>query len=256
MLIDRSFIMLKGLGPTRERRLWDDGILDWDAFLAAKDLKGIGKERKRYYDGMAGAIKSHIERQDVRFLARHLPHGEHWRLYGMAAPRAAFIDIETDGLSHHSLMTVVGIMVGERLHTFVRGRNMTRSAIGKCLWGIRMLVTFNGSSFDLPFIEREFPGLLPLRTVPHMDLRYVAKRVDLCGGLKAIEARLGVRREAEVQMLAGHDAVRLWKIWERKGHKRALELLVDYNREDVKNMRPIADIVCKRLEERFTPTTA
>jgi len=203
---------------------------------------------------MASAIKSHIERDDVRYLARHLPHREHWRLYGMARSRAAFIDIETDGLSHHAVMTVVGIMVGERLHTFVRGRNMTRTAIGRCLWGVRMLVTFNGSSFDLPFIEREFPGLLPTGTVPHMDLRHVARRVDLTGGLKVIEGKLGVRRDAEVQMLAGHDAVRLWKIWERKGHKRALELLVDYNREDVKNMRPIADTVCKRLEERFSPT--
>lgn len=200
---------------------------------------------------MASVIKAHIEREDVRFLARQLPRREHWRLYGMAGTRAAFIDIETDGLSNRALMTIVGIMVGDRLHTFVRGRNMNRSAIKDCLWGVRMLVTFNGSSFDLPIIEREFPGLLPLGTVPHMDLRHIAKRVELTGGLKAIEARLGVTREAEVQMLAGHDAVRLWRLWERKGHKRALELLVDYNREDVKNMRPIADVVCKRLEEQF-----
>jgi uncharacterized protein YprB with RNaseH-like and TPR domain len=44
-------------------------------------------------------------------------------------------------------------------------------------------------------------------------------------------------------MLAGDDAVRLWRVWERKGHKRALELLVDYNREDAKNLAPLADIL-------------
>jgi uncharacterized protein YprB with RNaseH-like and TPR domain len=50
-------------------------------------------------------------------------------------------------------------------------------------------------------------------------------------------------RDPEVQMLAGDDAVRLWRVWERKGHKRALELLVDYNKEDAKNLAPLASIL-------------
>jgi hypothetical protein len=51
-------------------------------------------------------------------------------------------------------------------------------------------------------------------------------------------------------MLAGDDAVRLWRVWNTKGHKRALELLVDYNKEDVKNLAPLASILYRIMGMR------
>ena len=51
-------------------------------------------------------------------------------------------------------------------------------------------------------------------------------------------------------MLAGDDAVRLWRVWRAKGHKRALELLVDYNKEDVKNLAPLASILYRIMGMR------
>jgi uncharacterized protein YprB with RNaseH-like and TPR domain len=52
-------------------------------------------------------------------------------------------------------------------------------------------------------------------------------------------------------MIAGNDAVRLWSVWERKRHKRALEVLVDYNKEDVVNLAPVTRIIFQFLEQRL-----
>ena len=56
----------------------------------------------------------------------------------------------------------------------------------------KCLVTFNGTMFDLKFIEKHIPGLkLP---VAHVDLRFLARRVSWTGGQKAIEEVVGVER--------------------------------------------------------------
>ncbi len=34
-MLNHTFIHLPGIGPHRERKLWDQGILDWNCFLDA-----------------------------------------------------------------------------------------------------------------------------------------------------------------------------------------------------------------------------
>ena len=51
-------------------------------------------------------------------------------------------------------------------------------------------------------------------------------------------------------MLCSHDAVYLWRIWERKRSANALRLLLDYNRADTENLRRVADEVCRRMARK------
>ena len=111
----------------------------------------------------------------------------------------------------------------------------------------KMLVTFCGSAFDLPFIRRSFTGLHLDQL--HVDLCFLLKRLGFSGGLKQIEGRLGIRRRPETVGLDGYDAVRLWNAHLR-GSDEALDLLLAYNEEDVMNMETLLAHGCAELAKK------
>jgi uncharacterized protein YprB with RNaseH-like and TPR domain len=145
-----------------------------------------------------------------------------------------------------SAITVVGVLVGDRFTSIVRWRDLTRGRLAEALGDASMLVTFNGAGFDLPMLRTHYP--VPALEMPHLDLRFAARRVGLGGGLKRVERCLGIARDREFAMMTGKDAVRLWRLWERKGNAKALRLLLKYNEADVVNMRTVANEVCARAE--------
>ncbi len=53
--------------------------------------------------------------------------------------------------------------------------------------------------------------------------------------------------------LSGQDAVRLWHEYER-GDDAALETLVEYNRADTENMKPLMETVADRLHRQVFET--
>ena len=57
----------------------------------------------------------------------------------------------------------------------------------------------------------------------------------LYGGLKAVERKLGIPRN--VMGVDGSEAVRLWWRSEDDGDQGTLDTLLEYNREDVGNLR-------------------
>ncbi|MBM4248049.1 MAG: exonuclease [Euryarchaeota archaeon] len=240
-MLRRSFVLLRGVGRRTERHLRSLGVVDWKGFLAAPQIAGIGKARKAALDAHLRALDRCLERGNAATLAQALPPSEKWRLYPDFRDRAAFLDIETTGLDLPATVTVVGITVGRDHTPLVRGVNLSKAAIERALRPARIIVTFNGSSFDLPALRMAFPGLE--LDLPHIDLRHLAPRAGIRGGLKKVERILGIRRAREVRMLCSHDAVYLWRIWERKRSGNALRLLIDYNRADVENLRAVADAV-------------
>jgi hypothetical protein len=234
-----SHILLPGVGHMTERRLWDAGVSTLDDFVATPRVRGVSRKRKRGLDPVAWrAIEAHAS-GDSRFFARRLPVREAWRMYRHFAPDAAFLDIETSGMSRQSAVTLVGVWrPGAGFTPLIRGRGLTAGAITEALRGARLLVTFNGAGFDVPFIRDQFPSA---RLPPaHLDLLSCARRLGWRGGLKRVEARLGLARDLETRVLAGADAVRLWRTWERKGSENALRLLTRYNEYDCANLEPVA----------------
>ena len=67
------------------------------------------------------------------------------------------------------------------------------------------------------------------------------------GGLKQIEQELNIKRPDELELLRGHNAVELWKMWRVTADRHYLDLLLKYNQEDVINLRQIADYSVKEL---------
>jgi hypothetical protein len=109
-----------------------------------------------------------------------------------------------------------------------------------------LLVTFNGSQFDVPFLRAHFPGARLDQA--HIDLRFVLRSLGYRGGLKAIERNLGLTRDAAIEGVDGFEAVRLWHRW-RRGDRTALEKLILYNLTDVVNLVELMEIAMRLKRE-------
>ena len=154
-----------------------------------------------------------------------------------------FLDIETTGLSHYyDEITVIGWSLGGKSYSFVKGDSET--ALQSAFDDAKVMVTFNGIRFDERFIRNEFP----IANLPdmHIDLMYLARRVGLTGGQKAIERELGISVRETVNGIDGYAAVLLWHRYLR-GDLTALKQLLQYNRADIAAMGHIFDHVLNRL---------
>ncbi|MCS7184589.1 MAG: ribonuclease H-like domain-containing protein [bacterium] len=144
----------------------------------------------------------------------------------------AFIDIETDAKNK---ITVIGINIpGKGVFQLVRP-NITTSKLFEILFGVKQIFTFNGTSFDIPIIKKE-TGLDLSKMFRHIDVLVECRNRGIKGGQKKIENFLDIQRETFG--MDGSDAVRLWNQY-KSGNKKALELLLKYNREDVVNLEKI-----------------
>lgn len=249
-MIESSFCFLPKVRLRSERKLWSQGIRSWDDFLSSKKVKGLTPARKDLLDWRVQDARAALREKNESFFAKNLPFSEQWRLFDEFKDEAVYLDIETNG--YYSGITVVGLSDGVETKTLVRGFNLDRSLLENELKKYKMVVTFNGASFDLPVIKRYFGLNINL---PHVDLRFVCQKVGLSGGLKTIEKELGIRRRPEIEGFCGEDAVSLWENWRATGDREYLDKLVWYNEEDILNLKPLAKKVIPALWERtFQPT--
>ncbi len=238
-MLTSTYIHIPGVGKTVEHRIWSSGIRTWDEFIKQQDTVSISTaKRESILTGIDVSLE-HLDAWDFEFFARCLPSSEHWRAYRQFSRSVAYVDIETTGLSpNYDCMTVVGIYDGNRARTYVRGIDL--DDIVDELAKYELLVTFNGARFDLPFIKHEYPEIEFNQL--HIDLMYPLRRIGCKGGLKNIERELGITRSDNTTDITGFDAVRLWHQYER-GDTDALELLLEYNREDIVNLETIIEMV-------------
>jgi uncharacterized protein len=217
------------VGERREQELWRRGFITWERFLAEHPA---GPWRD--------LIASRLDRDRA---ARDLPNREAWRLADAFPGRTAFLDIETEGLGRYDGVTCVGICDGASVEAYVQGDSLHR--LPEALERFDLLVTYNGTGFDLPVLRRAFPDV-DFARFHHIDLRYPLYRLGLKGGLKGVERSLGLRRAEAVEGADGYVAVLLWRA-HRAGHPRALETLVAYCLEDVVHLKPLLAHAYNRL---------
>jgi hypothetical protein len=155
------------------------------------------------------------------------------------------LDIETDGLSRDSLVTVVTVHRKNETFTLTEGIDLDPESLSEALEGSKLLVTFNGSCFDIPVLKNSFPTVD--LDIPQFDLRFASRKVGFKGGLKPLEIELGIQREEDIEGVDGAMAVHLWHQWERHGDEDALRILREYNRADTINLEYIAGVIYDKL---------
>lgn len=241
-MIQHSFIHLPGIGESTERKLWDQGVRSWDD-LESSLGDVFGKKKAQAVAVGLEESRTAFESGEYKYFQDRLKSAHTWRLVPSCAESIAYLDIETTGLGFppvsHST-TIAVLFKGELL---VEHEPKKKEALLERLQEeAKLMVTFNGLSFDLPYLRREFDLELGM---PHVDLRVWLRRHDLKGGLKAIQAALPEVHQRGSMDIDGFDAVRLWRMHKR-GVPRALETLMTYNAEDSICLQPLLYLAYER----------
>jgi uncharacterized protein len=243
-MLEHTFIHIPGIGPKTEQAIWRRGILTWEQFLNQQaTVLSPGRD-----DVIHRELTASLEnREDIRFFLNRLPVSDHWRTYWNFKDQAVFLDIETNG-GYQGLeeITLIGLFDGSLVRTFISGRDLHE--FEEAIQAYDLVITYNGTGFDLPCLKRCFRHL----TLPagHIDLRFLLKKIGLAGGLKAIEKKVGLVRDAEVDGLNGFDAVHLWKAYEW-GDESALRRLILYNTADIVHLKPLMELAFREMKTRL-----
>lgn len=224
-MLGHTFLHLSGIGPAGETSLWRAGIHCWEDFLSCRSLP-LGSGRAALVrQGLEASIEAR-DRDDAAWFAARLRGANAWRLMPHFAAEAGYLDIETDG-EYAPTVTSIALYHKGRVRTYVNGANL--DDFPRDAAQVKVLVTYNGKSFDVPILERRFGMRLP---GAHLDLRHVLASIGAKGGLKACERRFGLSR-GELDGLDGFAAVLLWRLWEDTRDERVLRTLLAYNVADV-----------------------
>lgn len=154
----------------------------------------------------------------------------------------AYLDIETTSLDpSNGELTVVGLCLDDGTQQNVIqivGREISATRLFELMEGVKILYTYNGERFDLPYVKASL-GVDLSSHCTHHDLMYDCWRRNLYGGLKEVERQLGIKRK--LSGIDGRLAVQLWFNYKLYGDKRCLQTLLEYNREDVWNLKVLRE---------------
>lgn len=247
-MISHTFCHIPGIGARTEQQLWDLGILTWSDFDEAPPGRlPLGRERARGVSYYLDQSFSGLRNQDPGFFADLLPPDQQWRLFQEFRSVAAYLDIETTGMgTPGDHITTIALYDGNTIRWYVYGRNLDQ--FQKDIRNYRMIVTYNGKCFDIPFIRSTLG--LPMEQV-HIDLRYVLASLGYRGGLKGCERQLGIGR-SELEGVDGFFAVLLWEEYLRNRNGKALQTLLAYNILDAVNLETLM-VLCYNMKVAQTP---
>jgi uncharacterized protein YprB with RNaseH-like and TPR domain len=171
--------------------------------------------------------KRHLADRNPSYFSELLPANQCWRLFPEFRDSIAYLDIETTGLDRYfSKITTIALYAGQEIKTYVNGQNLDDFI--EDIQQYKVIATYNGKSFDIPFIETFFNIRL---NHAQIDLRYVLYSLGFKGGLKGCERQLGIDR-GDLKDIDGFFAVLLWDEYKRTGNQKVLETLLAYNVQD------------------------
>jgi len=151
-------------------------------------------------------------------------------MYESGIKMNTYLDIET---SFKGNITVFGIYFDNGDLKQLVGKEITKKNIINVLKNVNTIYTYNGSRFDLPVIKNKL-GIDLEELFNCHDLMYDCWNCKIYGGLKSVEKQLSVPRKREMD---GNDAMELWDRYVTTDDKSALKILLEYNSEDVINLK-------------------
>ncbi len=237
-MLMETFTIFNGITLQDEIKLKSMGVKTWDDLLKKEEIsknKKLVREIKK--------AKKKYKKNDVKFFLKIIPKNERWKILGDFHDKMCFLDIETTGLENKNL-TVLGICNYEKHYrVFVNGINFKIREILKILKDCKIIVTFYGTKFDIPFLSENYKRIgKKLEKIYHVDLYYLSREVGLSGGLKSIEKAIGIEREEEIKEFSGLDAVKLWEKYKNEDLGSLIKL-IRYNRSDTLNLVEIVKYI-------------
>lgn len=192
-MLTSTFCHLPGVGPKTERALWSAGLLCWESALSQVAVPTT-RFKQSWFPHLRESLDRHT-RHDLAYFTARMPASQHWRLFRDFRHSCAFVDIETTGLSSFNEITTIVLYDGRSIRHYVNGENL--DDFPKDVQEYRLLVSYNGKCFDVPFIETYFGVQLDQA---HIDLRYVLRGLGIAGGQKKCERQLGIHRQDSAEI--------------------------------------------------------
>lgn len=244
MLIN-TFQHIAGIGPKTEEKIWQAGLLNWYRFDGQKG--GFGAEKTNSIKDVLAESARRLITADPLYFAHRLKPSLHWRMFPEFRRKAVYLDIETTGLTPpYAEITTIATYDGHTIRCYVNGRNL--EDFKRDIRQYALMVSYNGKSFDVPFIRNYFNLELDMA---HIDLRHLLSSLGYGGGLKACEKAAGIDR-GDADGLDGFFAVLLWHDYINRANPKALETLLAYNVADVINLEHLM-VMAYNLKLQNTP---
>jgi uncharacterized protein YprB with RNaseH-like and TPR domain len=245
-MLTNTFIHIQGIGAKTEQRLWDSGLRDWDS-LSGDLPTPVPAGRKFFLEKGIEESRRHLANFNPAYFSKLIPSNQGWRMFPEFRNSTVYLDIETTGLDRHfNEITTIALFDGESIQTYVQGQNLDDFIAD--IQKYKVIVSYNGKSFDIPFIENHFNIRLDHA---HIDLRYIFYSLGLKGGLKGCEKQLGMDR-GDLSDIDGFFAVLLWQEYRQTGNHKVLDTLLAYNIQDTINLENLM-VTAYNMKLRDTP---
>tara|TARA_B100001248_G_scaffold131853_1_gene99058 strand:- start:502 stop:1344 length:843 start_codon:yes stop_codon:yes gene_type:complete len=239
-MIQNSFIHFPGIGVKRERLLWKEGILSWGDFINKTTQLQSRLDKSKILSCIKTSLNK-LKENDVTYFYNNLSSSEEWRLFKEFQNHCLYLDIETNGGDSFSgFITTIATFDGDDIKYYVNGENLDDFVTD--VLDYKILITYNGKTFDIPFIENYFNIQL---NHAQIDLRYILASLGFRGGLKSCEQQLGLKRYG-LDGVDGYFAIHLWNDYYYNANQKALETLLAYNIEDCINLEKLMQISYNR----------
>jgi len=226
-MLKNTFLHIPGIGIKTEKQLWNSGVQRWEDITRDCPVR-FSTAKLDSITRYLGASHHHLQSNHPNYFSDLLPASLHWRFFPEFRDATVYLDIETTGLeSWENEITTIALYDGSTVATYINGRNLDDFLHD--IEKYKVIITYNGKCFDIPFIERYFGTEI---NHAHIDLRYILGSMGYKGGLKHCELQLGIDRGA-LKGVDGFLAVLLWYDYQRNGNEKALETLLAYNIQDV-----------------------
>jgi uncharacterized protein len=245
-MLRNTFLHIPGIGIKTEQRLWEIGVFNWDLCEKIGD-SGLSLKKMETMVECVKESKSQMASLNANYFAERIPASHYWRFFPEFRDVTVYLDIETTGLSRYGeTITTIALYDGKSIFYYVKDRNL--DDFPEDIKRYKVIVTYNGKCFDIPFIERTFGIAL---NQAHIDLRYILAGLGYTGGLKSCENQLGFYR-GELTDIDGFFAVLLWVDYLNNGNEKALETLLAYNIQDVLTLENLM-VIAYNLKIKETP---
>ncbi len=243
-MIDQTFLHCTQIGPHKDRRIREAGYRTWkDCLDYPGDLPFSSALKESFLKELVECQEA-LEFEDLQFLVSRFPTKEHWRFLLEYGADATYFDIETSGLSpYDSIVTTISAYRSGQIYSYFTDENLDDFL--DLIDESNLLVTFNGSSFDIPYLERTYN--VPDLGCAHVDLRWICYHQKLEGGLKRIESSLAIKRPVELKGVDGFEAVLLYRRW-LKGDLRAKKRLIRYCNADAISTCLVSNTILNRID--------
>ena len=261
-MLTASFIFANGINESMERAMWARGVTSWELLKKhrAEAAEAIGESRSLKLLESIRQAEVALENKDHNWFRQNWPVRESWRLLKGYCEESeiAFVDIETTGRTPgYDQITVIGLSDGVNERAFVADRPLAGDEklndYLEAIKSYKFIITFNGESFDVPFIEKYFRDNNYHQEQPHLDLIWPARSIGLTGGLKDMEKAIGIARDGAIASMRGNEAITLWGQWKQSGDRAAYDRLVTYCKADCTNLKPFAEHIYKtKWDEAYT----